>query len=109
MSKKTFYITTPIYYPSGNLHIGHVYTTTLAWTISNYKKLRGYDTKFLTGSDEHGQKIQLKAQEQGLDPQKYVDKMAKEFKSLWKKLEIKYDYYARTTNLEHKTAVSKTI
>lgn len=107
MNKKTFYITTPIYYPSGDLHIGHVYTTTLAWTIANYKKLRGYDTKFLTGADEHGQKIQLKAKANNLSPQEYVDNMSDKFKALWSKLEIEYDYFSRTTNKKHEQAVAK--
>ena len=72
-AKKTFYITTPIYYPSGNLHIGHVLTTTLAWAYRNYKKMLGYDTFFSTGIDEHGQKIQKKALSLNLEPKKYVD------------------------------------
>jgi len=104
---KTFYVTTPIYYPSGNLHIGHVYTTTLAYTLANYKKLAGYDVKFLTGADEHGQKIELKAKEQKLSPQEYVDKVCKTFKDLWKKLEIYPDYFNRTTNKNHEEAVAK--
>jgi methionyl-tRNA synthetase len=77
--KKTFYVTTPIYYPSGNLHIGHVFTTTIAATLNNYKKLMGFETRFLTGSDEHGQKIQQKAIENSMNPQKYVDLTSKKF------------------------------
>ena len=105
--KKTFFITTPIYYPSGKLHIGHVYTTTIAWTIANYKKLMGYDTKFLTGADEHGQKIEKKAFENNKSPQEYVDETIVKFKKLWKKLDINYDYFSRTTNAFHKEAVAK--
>ena len=105
--KKTFYVTTPIYYPSGDLHIGHLYTTTLARTLANYKKLVGYDVKMLTGADEHGQKIQEKAKASNLDPQAYVDLMSDKFRNLWKKLNIKYDYFSRTSNKKHKDAVSK--
>ncbi len=106
-NKKTFYITTPIYYPSGKLHIGHAYTTTLAWTMRNYKTLRGYDAKMLTGADEHGQKIQEKALAANISEQQYVDKMTELFKSLWKKLEIDYNYYSRTTNPSHEQSVQK--
>ena len=98
---KKFYITTPIYYPSGQLHIGHVYTTTLAQSIVNYKKMQGYKTFFLTGSDEHGEKIEKKAKENKLEPQDYVDKMIISFKNLWNKLDIKYDYFIRTTDKNH--------
>ncbi|WKX02560.1 methionine--tRNA ligase [Candidatus Mycoplasma mahonii] len=107
MSKKTFYITTPIYYPSGDLHIGHVYTTTLARTFANYKIMNGYDVKFLTGADEHGQKIEKKAQEFNVNPQAYVDKMALSFKNLWDKLGIEYDFFSRTTDKDHMIAISK--
>ena len=107
MNKKTFYITTPIYYPSGNLHIGHVYTTTLAWTLANYKKMMGYDVKMLTGADEHGQKIEEKARENNIDPQQYVDKMSNKFQELWKLLEIDYDYFSRTSNKQHMESVTK--
>lgn len=106
-NKKTFFVTTPIYYPSGKLHIGHVYTTTIASTLANYKKLMGYDVKFLTGSDEHGQKIEKKALENNQKPQEYVDKISLTFKKLWKKLNINYDYFSRTTNPSHKKSVSK--
>lgn len=105
--KKTFYVTTPIYYPSGKLHIGHVYTTTLARTLANYKELMGYDVKFLTGADEHGQKIQLKAEEAGISPQAYVDDMSNKFKELWKEIDIEYDYFSRTSNPQHMEAVKK--
>ena len=101
MTKKTFYITTPIYYPSGNLHIGHVYTTTIAWVLRNYKKKMGYETLFLTGADEHGLKIEQKAKNNNISPQKYVDTMLIRFKNLWEKYEIDYDIFSRTTNIEH--------
>jgi len=104
---KTFYVTTPIYYPSGKLHIGHVYTTTLAYTLANFKKLDGYDVKFLTGADEHGQKIELKATENNISPKEYVDKVSDSFKDLWNKLEIYPDYFSRTTNKNHEDAVKK--
>lgn len=105
--KKTFYVTTPIYYPSGNLHIGHLYTTTLARILANYKQLQGFDVKLLTGADEHGQKIQLNAEKAGLDPQTYVDQMSIKFKNLWTKAQIKYDYYSRTSEQKHMDAVTK--
>ncbi|CAT05011.1 Methionine--tRNA ligase [Mesomycoplasma conjunctivae] len=107
MSKKRFYVTTPIYYASGNLHIGHLYTTTIAWVIKNYKKLQGYDARLLTGSDEHGQKIFQKAQENQLEPQFFVDQVANKFKNLWEIFEIDYDYFSRTTSDFHKEYVSK--
>ncbi|CAM9099744.1 methionine--tRNA ligase [Mycoplasma marinum] len=104
---KTFYITTPIFYPSGKLHIGHAYTTSIAWTIRNYKKLRGYDAKLLTGADEHGQKIQQKALENKISEQQYVDNMSGIFQELWNKIEIDFDYYSRTTNKSHEESVQK--
>ncbi|WP_330463489.1 methionine--tRNA ligase [Metamycoplasma gateae] len=109
MSKKqkTFYITTPIYYPSGNLHIGHLLTTTLAWVYKNYKNSQGYKTFFATGIDEHGQKIQKKAEENNLDPQLYVDMQSEKFIDLWKLLKIDYDFYSRTTNKKHEETVLK--
>ncbi len=107
MNKKTFYITTPIYYPSGNLHIGHAYTTTLAWVIRNFKTLNGYDAKMLTGADEHGQKIQEKAKEAKISEQEYVNKMSVTFKVLWEKLDIDYDYFTKTTNKSHVESVQK--
>lgn len=107
MTKKTFYVTTPIYYPSGNLHIGHAYTTVACDTITRYKKSRGYETFFLTGTDEHGQKIQQKAQEQGISEQQYVDNMIADIKKLWSAMDIKYDKFIRTTDKYHEKAVAK--
>ena len=104
---KTFYISTPIYYPSGNLHIGHLLTTTLAWVYTNYKKQQGYDTYFVTGIDEHGQKIEKKALSLNLEPQAYVDGEEKKFKDLWTKLDINYDFFSRTTNEKHKKTIQK--
>ncbi|WP_435130549.1 methionine--tRNA ligase [Mycoplasma sp. 6243] len=103
--KKTFYITTPIYYASGNLHIGHLFTTTLAWAITNYKKSQGYDVKMLTGSDEHGQKIQQIAQEHNLAPQQFVDQVVSKFKHMWEVFDINYHYFSRTTSTKHKQIV----
>ncbi|NLM96054.1 MAG: methionine--tRNA ligase [Halanaerobiaceae bacterium] len=105
MAKKTFYVTTPIYYPSDRLHIGHAYTTVAADTIMRYKAMRGYDTMFLTGSDEHGQKIQRKAEEVGKNPKEYVDEIVETFKSLWKRMGIEYDYFIRTTEERHEKKV----
>lgn len=99
--KKTFYITTPIYYPSDNLHIGHAYTTVAADAMTRYKKMRGFDTYFLTGSDEHGQKIQRRAAEAGKQPKEFVDEIIANFKALWDKLEIEYDHFIRTTDDYH--------
>ncbi|QHX36234.1 methionyl-tRNA synthetase [Spiroplasma sp. TIUS-1] len=107
MSNKNFYVTTPIYYPSGNLHIGHAYTTVLADVIARYKKENGYNVFFLTGSDEHGQKIETKAKEANLDPKKYVDGMIVGFKELWKKLDINFDRFIRTTDEDHVEGVKK--
>ncbi|SMC72076.1 methionine--tRNA ligase [Sporomusa malonica] len=101
MSKKPFYITTPIYYPSDRLHIGHAYCTTVADTIARYKRLAGFDVFFLTGSDEHGQKIQRKAEETNTTPQAYVDKIVASFKHLWEKLNISHDDFIRTTEQRH--------
>jgi len=105
MDKKSFYITTPIYYPSDKLHIGHAYTTTIADTMARYKRLAGYDVLFLTGSDEHGQKIQRKAAEQGITPIEYVDKIVASFQHLWKKLNISNDDFIRTTEQRHHKVV----
>ena len=88
MSKKTFYITTPIYYPSGNPHIGHCYTTVACDTIARFKRMQGYDVMFLTGTDEHGQKIELKAKEQGVTPKEYVDPIVDNFKRLWAAMNV---------------------
>jgi len=101
MSKGTYYVTTPIYYPSDKLHIGHAYTTVAADTIAKYKAMQGYETMFLTGSDEHGQKIQRKALEAGKEPKEYVDEIVASFKALWQKLGIDYDYFIRTTEERH--------
>lgn len=106
-TKKTFYITTPIYYPSGNLHIGHAYSTVAGDAIARYKRLRGYDVMYLTGTDEHGQKIQQKAEENNLTPQKYVDGIVANIKELWKTLKITNDDFIRTTEERHKEIVQK--
>ncbi|MDR9794145.1 methionine--tRNA ligase [Aeribacillus sp. FSL K6-2848] len=105
--KKTFYLTTPIYYPSDKLHIGHAYTTVAGDAMSRYKRLRGYDVMYLTGTDEHGQKIQRKAEEKGVSPKKYVDDIVSGIKELWKKLDISYDDFIRTTEERHKKVVEK--
>lgn len=89
--KKTFYITTPIYYPSGNLHIGNAYSTVAADAMARYKRLRGYDVMYLTGTDEHGQKIERKAEEKGVTPQAFVDEIVEGIKQLWENLDITYD------------------
>lgn len=105
MAKKTFYISTPIYYPSDKLHIGHAYCTTIADAIARYKRLADYDVFFLTGSDEHGQKIQRKAAENGVTPQAYVDRIVASFKQLWEKLAISNDDFIRTTEQRHREVV----
>ncbi|AXX64035.1 methionine--tRNA ligase [Bombilactobacillus bombi] len=107
--KPTFYITTPIYYPSGKLTIGNSYTTVAADTLARYKRSRGFDVFFLTGTDEHGLKIEQKAESQNLSPQAYVDKMATQIKDLWKFLEISNDKFIRTTDPEHVAAVQKIV
>jgi methionyl-tRNA synthetase len=104
---KTFYLTTPIYYPSGNLHIGHAYTTVAGDAMARYKRLRGYDVMYLTGTDEHGQKIQRKAEEKGVTPQGYVDDIVSGIQELWKKLDISYDDFIRTTQDRHKRVVEQ--
>ena len=101
MSEKNFYITTPIYYPSGKLHIGSAYTTIACDVLARYKRLMGFDVFYLTGLDEHGQKIQQKAEEAGITPQAYVDGMAVGVKELWKLLDISYDKFIRTTDDYH--------
>ena len=106
MNKK-YYITTPIYYPSANFHIGHCYTTIIADAIARYKRLNGYDVFFQTGTDEHGQKIEQKAKEAGVTPKEYVDKIILNAKDLWKSLNISYDYFIRTTDEKHVKAVQK--
>ena len=107
MDKKSFYITTPIYYPSAKLHIGHAYCTTIADSIARFKRLAGYDVFFLTGSDEHGQKIQLKAQEEGIQPIEYVDRIVAGFQNLWKRLNISNDDFIRTTQKRHERVVQE--
>ena len=106
-SQKTYYITTPIYYPSGNMHIGHTYTTVAADTMTRFKRLTGYDAYFLTGTDEHGQKIERKAAEKGVTPQEYVDEIVANTKELWKLMEIEYDDFIRTTDARHEKIVQK--
>ncbi|MCG5103352.1 methionine--tRNA ligase [Oceanobacillus alkalisoli] len=104
-SKNTFYITTPIYYPSGKLHIGNAYSTIACDVMARYKRMTGYDVFYLTGSDEHGQKIEQKAEELNVSPQAYVDEMAEGMKKLWKLLEISNDKFIRTTEPTHKKIV----
>ncbi|TCP22559.1 methionyl-tRNA synthetase [Scopulibacillus darangshiensis] len=106
-NRRSFYITTPIYYPSGKLHIGHAYTTVAGDAMARYKRLRGYDVMYLTGTDEHGQKIQRKADAEGISPQEYVDKMAEGIQRLWKKLEISNSDFIRTTEERHRKPVQK--
>jgi methionyl-tRNA synthetase len=105
MTKKTYYITTPIYYPSANLHIGNTYTTVAADALARYKRLTGYDVMFLTGTDEHGQKIQRIAEEKGTTPKEYVDNIVAGIKDLWKMMNISYDRFIRTTDDYHIKAV----
>ena len=105
--KPTFYVTTPIYYPSGKLTIGNSYTTIAADVIARYKRLMGFDVFFLTGTDEHGLKLEQKAAEKNLAPQAYVDGMAEEIQALWKTLEISNDKFIRTTDDYHVKAVQK--
>ncbi|MBP1950446.1 methionine--tRNA ligase [Virgibacillus litoralis] len=105
--QNTFYITTPIYYPSGNLHIGHAYSTVAGDAIARYKRLRGYDVMYLTGTDEHGQKIQRKAKEKNMEPQAYVDEIVSGIQDLWKKLKITNDDFIRTTEERHKKVVAQ--
>ena len=107
MDKKTFYISTPIYYPSDKLHIGHTYSTVAADTMARYKRFQGYDTFFLTGTDEHGQKIEDKAKAAGVTPQAYVDNIVDGIKDLWKLMNISYDKFIRTTDDYHEKAVQK--
>ncbi|MBQ2095879.1 MAG: methionine--tRNA ligase, partial [Firmicutes bacterium] len=106
-NSKTFYITTPIYYPSDNLHIGHTYCTVMADAMARFKRLQGYDVRFLTGTDEHGQKIQKKAQAAGVTPQEYVDKVVAGIKDLWATMEISYDDFIRTTEPRHMVRVQE--
>ena len=110
MNQKKFYITTPIYYPSDKLHIGHTYCTVATDAMARYKRLQGYNVKFLTGTDEHGQKIELKAKEAGVTPQQFVDNIVegpKGVKDLWKLMNISYDRFIRTTDDYHVAAIQK--
>ena len=107
MEKQKYYITTPIYYPSGNMHIGHTYTTVAADAMTRFKKLTGYDAYFLTGTDEHGQKIERKAAEKGVSPKDYVDEIVANTKELWKLMNIEYDDFIRTTDDRHEKIVQK--
>ena len=105
--ENTFYITTPIYYPSGNLHIGHAYSTVAGDAMARYKRMRGYDVRYLTGTDEHGEKIQKAALENGQEPTEYLDDIVENIQSLWKKLKITNDDFIRTTEDRHKVIVQK--
>ncbi len=107
MEKKSYYITTPIYYPSAKLHIGHAYCTTIADSMARFKRLAGYDVFFLTGSDEHGQKIQRKAEEEGIKPIEYVDRIVDGFQKLWKRLDISNDDFIRTSEKRHEKVVQE--
>lgn len=107
MSKEKYYITTPIYYPSGNPHIGHCYTTVACDVIARFKRLEGYDVMFLTGTDEHGMKIEQKAREAGVTPKEYVDPIVANFKRLWETMDVSYDRYIRTTDEYHVKSVQK--
>lgn len=105
--KKSFYVTTPIYYPNGNLHIGHTYTTVAADAIARFKRFCGYDVKFLTGTDEHGEKIQKTAKEKGMTEIEYLDSMIADIKKLWNTMDISYDDFIRTTEDRHKVIIQK--
>ena len=107
MSKGTFYITTPIYYPSSNLHIGHTYCTVATDAMARYKRMRGYDVMFLTGTDEHGLKIEEKAKAEGITPQAFVDRVVAGIKDLWKVMNISYDRFIRTTDDYHVASIQK--
>src|SRR5947208_967456 len=106
---KTFYITTPIYYVNDVPHIGHAYTTIAADVLARYHRLKGYDVFFLTGLDEHGQKVQQAAQKAAMDPQAYCDRLAPQFQTLWKRLNISNDAFIRTTDPQHKAYVQRTL
>ena len=101
MLKTPLYITTPIYYPSGNPHIGHCYTTVACDAVARYRRMQGYDVLFLTGTDEHGLKIEQKARAAGMEPQTYVDGMTERFRKLWEVLNVRYDRFVRTTDGYH--------
>ena len=104
--KKTFYITTPIYYASGALHIGHCYTTVCCDAIARFKRMDGYDVYYLTGTDEHGQKVQQAAEERGMSPQAFVDSLAERIKALWTRMDISNDGFIRTTDKAHEKAIA---
>src|SRR4051794_37650749 len=107
MGAGVFYITTPIYYPNDVPHIGHAYTTVAADAIARYHRLRGEETFLLTGTDEHGQNLQRAAQDAGLDPQEWVDRMEPKWREVWDRLEISYDDYIRTTQPRHRAVVER--
>ncbi|AOY75485.1 methionine--tRNA ligase [Clostridium formicaceticum] len=107
MSKGTYYLTTPIYYPSAKLHIGHTYTTVASDVLARFKRFTGYDVQFLTGTDEHGEKIQKAAKEKGMAPKAYVDEIVRDIKDIWKKMDISYDIFIRTTDEHHVKSVQK--
>lgn len=107
MDKNTFYITTPIYYPSGNWHIGHCYTTVVCDALARYNRMLGKEVFFLTGTDEHGQKIEKKAQEKGLTPMEFINPLVEGLQSIWKKLDVSYDKFIRTTDDYHVKSVQK--
>ena len=102
MSEQKFYISTPIYYPSADLHIGHTYCTVMADAMARYKRLQGFDVMFLTGTDEHGQKLQSVAEAAGKKPLEYIDPIVDNILDLWEKMEISYDDFIRTTEPRHK-------
>ncbi|MDO5718307.1 MAG: methionine--tRNA ligase [Tissierellia bacterium] len=106
MEKKKYYITTPIYYPNNNFHLGHTYTTIVADVLKRFKRIQGYDAYLVTGTDEHGQKIEETAKKAGQEPKEYVDKIVESAKKLWKDLEIDYDAFIRSTNPEHEKNVA---
>lgn len=107
MANKCFYITTPIYYASANLHIGHAYCTVMTDIIARYKRERGYDVWFLTGADEHGEKIARNAEKAGMQPQEFVDKIAANFHENWSRLKISNNDFIRTTDQRHVETVQK--
>ena len=107
MEKKKYYITTPIYYPSGKWHLGHSYTTVCCDAIARYKRMRDFDVFYLTGTDEHGQKIEKRAEEAGVTPKQFVDELVGNIKELWSLLDISYDKFIRTTDDYHVKAVQK--
>src|SRR5207253_8150901 len=102
-----FYLTTPIYYVNARPHVGHTYTTIVADTIARYKRMRGYDVVLLTGTDEHGQKVERSAKAAGLAPQEFVDRIAAEYRHLWEELGLSVDRFVRTTELRHARAVQR--